>query len=448
MFKKIKFRNFKSFSDLTFDLVSRGKSKNIVAIYGENGSGKSNIVDAFKLLRFSMDTMRFSKQLTAFQAKLQEANDKDKLPDVNELADLFFGGRISMVSFSELSKTTHRISAEGNTKLEFYFNMGDNDGVYILEYNDKGELMSESLDYIINSNKGNHFKIERNTEITASFSKSIFKKGLFKDLQEQAEKFWGKHTFLSIYRDYIDSLNADYAKRNVSKNFIKVIEEFGKILIWTDSIRGPFRDNKMMLNDLDKGEISSDEKDKLLQTEEIIYKFFSTLYTDIKDVRYNLDEEGNSIKYELIIHKNIGGGVTEVPISLESNGTKNLLELLIVFFWVVDGRVCIVDEIDSGIHDILMNSILGSLSDCVSGQLIFTTHDTALLKELNPSSAYFMTIDVNGNKKIKSGNDADKKVGTNNNMEKLYLDGFFGAVPDPLDLDFKELFSNSDEFEA
>ena len=91
---------FKSFSDLTFDLVSRGKSKHIAAIYGENGSGKSNIVDAFKLLRLSMDTMRVSKQLTAFQAKLQEANDKDNLPDVNELADLFFGGRISIVSFS------------------------------------------------------------------------------------------------------------------------------------------------------------------------------------------------------------------------------------------------------------------------------------------------------------------------------------------------------------
>ncbi|HEL9639729.1 TPA: ATP-binding protein, partial [Streptococcus suis] len=163
--------------------------------------------------------------------------------------------------------------------------------------------------------------------------------------------------------------------------------------------------------------------DKLLQTEEIIYNYFSAMYADIKDVRYVLDEESESIKYELIIYKNIGGELTEVPISLESNGTKKLLELLTVFLWAVDGRICVVDEIDTGIHDILMNNVLKSLSDCISGQLIFTTHDTALLKELLPSSAYFMSIDVNGNKEIRSGNFGDKKVSPNNNMEKMYLEG-------------------------
>ncbi|MFC2733020.1 MAG: ATP/GTP-binding protein [Streptococcus mutans] len=148
-----------------------------------------------------------------------------------------------------------------------------------------------------------------------------------------------------------------------------------------------------------------------------------------------------------MIYKNIGGELTEVPISLESNGTKKLLELLTVFLWAVDGRICVVDEIDTGIHDILMNNVLKSLSSCISGQLIFTTHDTALLKELSPSSAYFISIDVNGNKKIRSGNDMDKKVAPNNNMEKMYLEGFFGAVPEPLDIDFKELFSKDYESE-
>lgn len=33
-----------------------------------------------------------------------------------------------------------------------------------------------------------------------------------------------------------------------------------------------------------------------------------------------------------------------------------------------------------------------------------------------------------------------KKIGVNNNLEKLYLSGFFGAVPDPLDIDFSDLF--------
>lgn len=48
MFSKIEFKNFMSFSNLTFDLLNRGKCKDIIAIYGENGSGKTNIVEAFK----------------------------------------------------------------------------------------------------------------------------------------------------------------------------------------------------------------------------------------------------------------------------------------------------------------------------------------------------------------------------------------------------------------
>lgn len=444
MFKKIFFQNFKSFSNLTFDLINRGRPKNIVAIYGENGAGKSNIVDAFKLLRLSMNTMNVSKKIAEIQAKFQENEDKDNLPDINKISEYLFGGENS---FYEVSKKTHRISANDNTKLVFEFNMASSDGKYTLEYNKRGELVSESLDYIINSKIGNHFKIEHNEKTSILLNKTIFKKGILKDLREQIEKFWGKHTFLAIFSDYVKSVNNDYLLMSISENFIKVITEFQKISIWTEEMRGPFDNTALLLTQLDKGEIDSSEKEKLIQTEEIIYNYFSAMYADIKDIRYNLDEEGETIKYELMIHKNIGGELIEVPISLESNGTKKLLELLTVFLWAVDGRICVVDEIDTGIHDILMNNVLKSLSSCVSGQLIFTTHDTALLKELASSSAYFISIDVNGNKKIKSGNDMDKKVAPNNNMEKMYLEGFFGAVPEPLDIDFKELFSKDHESE-
>ncbi|MYN69413.1 AAA family ATPase [Streptococcus suis] len=444
MFKKIFFQNFKSFSNLTFDLTNRGKSKNLVAIYGENGSGKSNIVDSFKLLRLSMDTMDISKKISKLQEKLQENENRENLPDINTISELFFGG---VNSFYEVSKNTHRISANDNTKLVFEFNIASGDGKYTLEYNKIGEIISESLDYTINSQIGNHFKIDRTTQISIALNKTIFKKGVIKDLQEQIEKFWGKHTFLAIFSDYANSVNNDYLFTNISSNFIKVIHEFKKISIWTEEMQGPFDNTSLLLTKLDKGEINSNEKDKLLQTEEIIYNYFSAMYADIKDVRYVLDEESESIKYELTIYKNIGGELTEVPISLESNGTKKLLELLTVFLWAVDGRICVVDEIDTGIHDILMNNVLKSLSDCISGQLIFTTHDTALLKELLPSSAYFISIDVNGNKEIRSGNFGDKKVSPNNNMEKMYLEGFFGAIPEPLAIDFKELFSKDNKSE-
>ena len=41
----------------------------------------------------------------------------------------------------------------------------------------------------------------------------------------------------------------------------------------------------------------------------------------------------------------------EIPISVESKGTKNSIGATHSFFWVVEGGICVVDEIDSGIHD-------------------------------------------------------------------------------------------------
>ena len=43
MFTYIKLKNFMSFKDVTFDLKKGSKgAKNFIAVYGENGSGKSN----------------------------------------------------------------------------------------------------------------------------------------------------------------------------------------------------------------------------------------------------------------------------------------------------------------------------------------------------------------------------------------------------------------------
>ena len=89
-----------------------------------------------------------------------------------------------------------------------------------------------------------------------------------------------------------------------------------------------------------------------------------------------------------------------------------------------------------------MTSIIKNIRENISGQLIFTTHDTILLRDLPASSAYFINQDSMGNKIILSGNDYEKKVFSNNNMQKMYLDGLFNAIPDTLDIDFYDIFES------
>lgn len=52
MFTYIKLKNFMSFRDIKFDFRNGRKGfKKFVAIYGENGSGKSNFVRSIDFLR-------------------------------------------------------------------------------------------------------------------------------------------------------------------------------------------------------------------------------------------------------------------------------------------------------------------------------------------------------------------------------------------------------------
>ena len=59
MFTYIKLKNFMSFKDAVFDLRHGSKgTKKFIAIYGENGSGKSNFVNSINLLRRSIDSFK------------------------------------------------------------------------------------------------------------------------------------------------------------------------------------------------------------------------------------------------------------------------------------------------------------------------------------------------------------------------------------------------------
>ena len=54
MFTYVKAKNFKSLKDIEFNLnKTKTKTNQFISIYGENGSGKTNIVELFKFLQQS-----------------------------------------------------------------------------------------------------------------------------------------------------------------------------------------------------------------------------------------------------------------------------------------------------------------------------------------------------------------------------------------------------------
>ena len=111
----------------------------------------------------------------------------------------------------------------------------------------------------------------------------------------------------------------------------------------------------------------------------------------------------------------------------------------------------IYDEIDDGIHDLLLKNILESMIEDISGQLIITTHNTYMLENIDIKSVYLITVDYQGNKEVKCLDKYPRIQGTNN-PRIMYLKGLFGGIPivDTLDYDMilNELQNNDIDVEG
>jgi hypothetical protein len=99
------------------------------------------------------------------------------------------------------------------------------------------------------------------------------------------------------------------------------------------------------------------------------------------------------------------------------------------------GRILLFDEIDASLHPGLSARLLDLFQDPVTNprgaQLIFTTHDTSLLNYLNRDEVWLTEKGESGATTLTAlaefGGD---KVRRSLNLEKAYLQGRFGAVPE------------------
>jgi AAA15 family ATPase/GTPase len=121
----------------------------------------------------------------------------------------------------------------------------------------------------------------------------------------------------------------------------------------------------------------------------------------------------------------------EMKITAQSDGTVRLLTLIPALYDALNKeKVIFIDEIDNSIHPNLMFSLLQFYGAKLSkGQLIYTTHTTRLINQqelLRPDEIWLIDKE-NGNSKMYSVNEF--KIHNTINLENGYLDGRYGAIP-------------------
>jgi len=81
--KKLQFKNFKRFTDLTIDLSGLSKTPKLILMIGSNGSGKSSLFDGFEETSTSLKEDGKMKSLSDFQAYYKKQSDEPIFYDIS-----------------------------------------------------------------------------------------------------------------------------------------------------------------------------------------------------------------------------------------------------------------------------------------------------------------------------------------------------------------------------
>lgn len=440
MITYVKMHNFMSFKDVLFDFRNGRKgAKKFISIYGENGSGKSNFVTCIDLLRKSIESFYMIGE-TGRIAEL--AKEKDIPKEIVEML-------VKSSNIQKCIESCRMIECDEATEVEYGFRTSGHEGYYIMSF--KERFLYEKLYYFTGKQRGVLYEIDytkENPKIV--FSNKLFKsKKIELELRDEISKYWGKHTLLSILNKEREEKNEEYIKESYLDYVFDIIDMLKDTTIHckkSSSSGSEVNSYKPanVLRDLREGKIKKDKEDLLDRSERIIRDFFTQAYSDIKDVYYDRKIDSDVILYKLFVRKMIGGKIRTLSFDNESAGTQHIIDIIRSLLGAFCGVTVVYDEIDDGIHDLLLKNVLESMIDDITGQLIITTHNTYMLETIDIKSVYLINVDYQGNKEVKCLDKYPRIQGTNN-PRIMYLKGLFGGVPIVDILDYDTILQELDD---
>ena len=379
-----------------------------VAIYGANASGKSNIIHA----------MRSMKELVVNSAKESQVGESIKGAE----------------PFAFLSKTRN---APSIFEIRFVLN----DTYYRYGY----EATTERIE-----------------------AEWLFKK--FKDTKEESELFVRSDDIIEVSNAFKEGQGLEIRTRD-NALFLSVCAQFsGEV---SQKIIAEFFDGLVILKGIPNLRVPEITLGMLenRQSKTFIMSLLNMAGTGIVDIKFDpwlskkqinelLENMGDKLKgkekqqaVELLpelvtslnppkiqaIHKGEEGNIP-LPFEVESEGTQKLFALAGPIFNAISrGQTIVIDEFDARLHPILAYRLIELFHELSTdgSQLIFTTHDTNLMKKdlFLRDQVWFTEKDNNQETKLYSLAEF-KGVRQGSAYAKNYIQGRFGAIPFMSDFDF------------
>ncbi len=388
------FKNFKSYRDETvFDfqaakldefsdsLIHAGASRSLLpvsVIYGPNGGGKSNVIDALSSLI-----------ALVMRPVIELSNRPDENPGMLNTH------KIRPFAFSETSK-------DEPTEFSVFFIAGDSEYRYFISIL-SGRIVAEEL-WRRKSAKGSRtVMVFRREGEKISLSPLLRKNHVNTNVNPELSFL----SFLAInYRIDVISDVAGWFRRCIYINYSSPLSELSIPVVSDEQIK------KKMLD------------------------FFRDMDISITD--YRIEQYGSTS--DVYTQHSTPDGTYEINMEQESQGTQKMFKCLpIVTLSLSEGRLLLADELDAKLHPKLLRYIIGLYKNPAvnkkGAQLMFTSHDltTMTAEVFRRDEIWFASKDNTQSSTIYSlydlKNENNNHIPADSEYNLEYLEGRYGADP-------------------
>ena len=387
-------KNYKSIRDeVTFDMQAAAISEHedkiikdkdgeqflpVSSIYGPNGGGKSNVLEALHTLA--------AKVLRPLYAT----------GDNEERVFLQKKMMIEPFAFSEKTK-------DEPTEFEIFFRTKLVEYRYILHVK-RDMVVYERLDRVKMDTGRKSALFERDEEIVL--------KGVFAKLKISDE--------LSETLPLLSYLGITYKKNEVVKDVLGWFEYGIDFLNYGN----PIEELRMAVSNSD-------------EVKQLMLEMIQEMDLDIVDFRVIKDEND---RIDVYTKHRVDGYEAELNLLEESSGTKKLFGLMpFIAASLLTGTTLVIDELDAKIHPVLLRYIIMMFSDMSinkeKAQLIFTSHDLSTMNSevFRRDEIWFVAKGNAQNSQLYSlvefKNEKGESVRKDAKFDKQYLEGKYGADP-------------------
>lgn len=434
------------YGSLNFENLRKEYKASILGLYGQNGSGKTALIDAIELLKYALSGSSIPDRyihlinidsdaatlLFNFELQTPKGTTPVSYQFSVKVIDDVTGRNIEL---EKIGQPNRRICIFNEILKCPIFGEGVPRMGTLIDTDTKEPFMPRTRRQLfVGDDRKNETNLVVAKKLSSAQSQSfIFSREFLSIIRETLKKTEGTDEALAFYVDLIEKL----AKFGNYELFVINTSSLGLLSFDAQPLAFKINDgNRSSLGTMMiplNGPVVIPKKalevvTKVINTMNIVLRqIIPELTILIKNLGEQILERGDiGIRIQLISSRS----GKEIPLNYESEGIKKILSILqlLIVVYNQSSITVAIDELDNGIFEYLLGELLSIISERGQGQLIFTSHNLRPLETLdrgfiaftttNPQNRYVKAYGVKNSNNLRDFYYRDILVGLH--KEELY----------------------------